>query len=71
MTSGVPKKYHGGILWVPWGHQAEAGWVFPLHTTHCYSKTTGTQGGPDGGTWSRPAQWRDSFELHGFHSLGI
>ena len=40
MTSGVPKKYHGGTLRVPWGHQAEAGWVFPLHTTHCYSKTT-------------------------------
>ena len=34
MTSGVPKKFHGGTLRVPWGHRAEAGWVFPLHATH-------------------------------------
>ena len=40
MTSGVPKKYHGGTLGVPQWYRSTAGWVFPLHTTHCYSKTT-------------------------------
>ena len=28
MISGVPKKYHGGALRVPWGHQATAGGFF-------------------------------------------
>ena len=41
MTSGVPKKYHGGTLGVPQWYRSTAGWVFPLHATHCYSKTTG------------------------------
>ena len=36
MNSGVPKKYHGDTLRVPWGHQAEAGWVFPWEPTHCW-----------------------------------
>ena len=34
MISGVPKKFHGGALRVPWGPQATAGWVFPWETTH-------------------------------------
>ena len=35
MTSGVPKKYHGGTLGVPQWYRSTAGWVFPLHATHC------------------------------------
>ena len=39
MTSGVPKEYHGGTLGVPQWYQSTAGSFFPLHATHCTSKT--------------------------------
>ena len=62
MTSGVPKKYHGGTLGVPQWYQSTAGWVFPWETTHLllgFPKNGGEWGKmffPASSGFSRPDQ---------------